>query len=228
VSGRARLIGLAGSLLIRALGATWRVRVIGREHEAACRDAGRGLLYAFWHGQLLPLLYFMRRRGILVLVSQNTDGEYIAQVIHREGFDTVRGSSSRGGFRSLLEMTRAGESGRALGISPDGPRGPRHRAQPGVLLVAQRAGVPILPLAAAARPRRELDSWDRFVIPAPIARVVRGCGAPIHLPADLGAEKLLAEWTEPVERALTELGERCERELEVWSGRAAPAAKERA
>jgi lysophospholipid acyltransferase (LPLAT)-like uncharacterized protein len=228
VSARARLVGLVGAGLIRALGATWRVRVIGREHEDACRDSGRGFLYAFWHGQLLPLVYLRRRRGITVLVSQNRDGEYIAQVIHREGFGTVRGSSSRGGFRSLLEMSRLGENGQAIGITPDGPRGPRRRAQPGVLLVAQRAGVPILPLAAAARPRRRLDSWDRFLIPAPFARVVLGFGAPIRLPADLATDRLLEEWTGPVERALTDLEERCEREVEAWAGHAAPAAKERA
>jgi lysophospholipid acyltransferase (LPLAT)-like uncharacterized protein len=215
---RAALIGWAGSRLVRGLGASWRVRAIGAEHETACRTGG-GFLYAFWHGHLLPLVYLKRRRGIVVLVSQNVDGEYITQVIHREGFRTVRGSSSRGGFRSLLEMARLGADGQAIAITPDGPRGPRHKAQAGVLLVAQRAGVPILPLAVAARPRRLLDSWDSFLIPAPFARIVLGHGAPIRLPADLPLERLLAEWTAPVERALDELGERCERELDAWKER---------
>jgi hypothetical protein len=216
---RAALVGWAGALLMRGLGATWRVRVIGREHEEACRRGGRGFLYALWHGSLLPLFYYKRGEGIVVLVSQNRDGEYITRVIHREGYRTVRGSSSRGGFRSLLEMSRLGRQGEALAITPDGPRGPRHRAQPGVLIVAQRGGVPILPLAAAVNPCRRLNSWDRFVIPAPFARVVMGFGPPIVLPADLATDRLLAEWTAPVERALGDLGERCEREMLAWTGR---------
>jgi hypothetical protein len=220
-SRRAALIGWAGSRLMRGLGANWRVRVIGPEHEASCRNAGKGWLYAFWHGELLPLAYLKRREGIVVLVSQHRDGEYISQVIHREGCRTVRGSSSRGGFRSLIEMSHLGRQGSALAITPDGPRGPRHRAQPGVLIVAQRAGIPILPLAAAARPCRRLDSWDRFLIPAPFARVVMGFGPPIHVPADLSAERLVAEWTAPVEDALCQLGERCEADLAAWSRRPA-------
>lgn len=218
---RAALVGWAGSRLVRALGASWRVRVIGREHEERCRGAGQGWLYAFWHGHLLPLAYLKRGEGIVVLVSQNRDGEYISQLIHREGYRTVRGSTSRGGFRSLLEMSRLGRQGVPIAITPDGPRGPRHRAQPGVLIVAQRAGVPILPLALAAAPCRRLDSWDRFVIPAPFARVVMGFGPPLALPESLSVERLVAEWTAPVEDALCRLGERCEAELAAWSGHSA-------
>jgi len=227
-SRRAALIGWAGSQLLCALGASWRVRVIGREHETRCREAGKGWLYAFWHGNLLPLAHLKRREGIVVLVSQHQDGEYITQVIHRQGYRTVRGSTSRGGFRSLLEMSQLGRQGAAIAITPDGPRGPRQRAQPGVLIVAQRAGVPILPLAAAARPCRRLDSWDRFLIPAPFARVVMGFGPAIHLPEDLSAERLVAEWTAPVEDALCRLGERCEAELAAWSRRPAPRGGSRA
>jgi hypothetical protein len=221
-SRRAALIGWAGSRLLRGLGASWRVRKIGQEHESSCRGAGKGWLYAFWHGELLPLAYLKRREGIVVLVSQHQDGEYISQVLHREGSRTVRGSSTRGGFRSLVEMSRLGRQGLPLAITPDGPRGPRHQAQPGVLIVAQRAGIPILPLAAAARPCRHLDSWDRFLVPAPFGRVVMGYGPPIHLPPDLSVERLVAEWTAPVEDALGKLGERCEAELAAWSRRPAP------
>jgi lysophospholipid acyltransferase (LPLAT)-like uncharacterized protein len=222
---RAQAVGWLGAGLLRALGATWRTRTVGAEHEEACRTSGGGFLYAFWHGNLLPLAYLRRRRGVVVLVSQNRDGEYITQVIHREGFRTVRGSSSRGGFRSLIEMSRLGQAGTPLAITPDGPRGPRHRAQPGVLLLAQRAGVPILPTAVGAWPRRRLDSWDRFLIPAPFARVVMGFGRPLSLPGELDAETLIARWTEPVERALTDLEDRCEREVRAWAGLPATAAE---
>ncbi len=215
---RAALIGVLGSLLVGTLGATWRIRVLGGEHEAAC-ERGASFLYAFWHGQLLPLVYLHRGKGVAVLVSQNRDGEYITQVIHRKGFRTVRGSTSRGGFRSLMEMVRHAERGTRLAITPDGPRGPRWRAQPGALLVAQRAGIPILPVAVSAWPRRQLSSWDRFLIPAPFARVVMAFAAPLHLPDDLEIDALIAEWTGPLETTLAELGALCEREVLAWAGK---------
>jgi lysophospholipid acyltransferase (LPLAT)-like uncharacterized protein len=215
---KARWIGRAGAALIGALGVTWRARVVGGEHLAACR-AGGGFIHAFWHGQLLPLVYLKRSEGIVVLVSQNRDGEYITQVIHRHGFRTVRGSTSRGGFRSLIEMVRLGKAGAELAITPDGPRGPRHEAQPGLLLVAQRAGIPILPMAVAARPCRRLASWDRFLIPWPGARAVIVYGPPIVVPAELATEALLAEWTPRVNEALLAVTASAEREVAAGGGR---------
>jgi len=217
-SSKARWVGLGGWALVGALGATWRSRIVGEEHLAHCRREG-GFIHAFWHGQLLPLVYLKRGKGIYVLVSQGRDGEYIAQVIHRHGFRTVRGSSSRGGFRSLMEMVRRGVAGEALGITPDGPRGPRHRVQPGVLVVAQRAQVPILPMAVAAWPRRRLHSWDRFLIPLPFAKAVIVYGPPLRIPAGESAEQLAARWTQPVEEALAAVTAAAEAEVMAWAGR---------
>ncbi|MBD3237861.1 MAG: DUF374 domain-containing protein, partial [Candidatus Eisenbacteria bacterium] len=188
---RARWVGRGGSRLIRALGRTWRLRVIGAEHEAEAR-AGGGFIYTFWHGRLLPLTYLRRGRGIVVLVSLGRDGEYISQVIHRLGFATVRGSSSRGGLRALLEMARRGRAGQALAFTPDGPRGPRGRVQPGVLITAQRAGIPILPMSVSARPGRFLASWDRMLIPGPFARLALVFGPPMRIAADGAPDAMVA------------------------------------
>ena len=213
----ARWVGRAGSLLIRALGATWRPRVVGGEHLAACR-AGGGFIHTFWHGQLLPLVYLKRQEGIVVLVSQNRDGEYITQVIHRQGFRTVRGSTSRGGFRSLVELVRLGREGAELAITPDGPRGPRGEVQPGVLLVAQRAQVPILPMGVAARPARRLASWDRFLIPLPGARTALAYGPPLTIPPALESPVLLEAWTPRVQAALQAATARAEGALGAAGG----------
>jgi len=215
---KAACVGAGGWALIGALGLTGRHRVIGGEHLEACRREG-GLIYAFWHGDLLPLVYCKRGQGIVVLVSLGRDGEYIARVIHRLGFATVRGSSSRGGFRSLVELVRLGRAGRELAFSPDGPRGPRARVQPGVLIVAQRTGLPILPLAAATRPCKRLATWDRFVIPLPFARTVVAYGPPIRIPPDESPEAMIARWTAPLEAAIDRTSARAEEELRAWSGK---------
>jgi hypothetical protein len=214
---RARWVGRLGSLALRALGATWRTRRFGDEHAAACGASGLGFIHSLWHGHLLPLVYLKRNRGVVVLVSRSRDGEYITQVLERLGCATVRGSTSRGGFRSLVEAARLGREGRALAFTPDGPRGPRHRVQPGILLCAQRAGIPILPIAVSAWPRRRLASWDRFLVPAPFARIVLVQGEPITLPADLDATRLVAQWTPRLEAAMLAVCERAEREVCAWA-----------
>lgn len=215
---QARAIGVAGSLLLSGLGRTWRTSWLGQEHEHAGPQHSGGYVYAFWHGGLLPLAYMMRNRGVGVLVSEHRDGEYITQIIHRMGYRTVRGSTTRGGFRSLIELARRARAGQVVAITPDGPRGPRQKAQPGVLLVAQRGNVPIVPLGFSAWPRRQLASWDRFTIPLPRAHVVASFGPPIWLPQGEASETLIAEWTPRVEHAITETSRAAERITRVVAG----------
>jgi lysophospholipid acyltransferase (LPLAT)-like uncharacterized protein len=212
----ARAVGIAGVWLLRALGSTLQVREVGREHEQSLLAARRPLLYAFWHGQLLPMAYLMRGRGIVVLVSEHKDGEYITQVIHRLGYGTVRGSSTRGGFRSLVEMSRLGRAGQVIAITPDGPRGPRRRAQVGALLVAQRGRVPIVPLACACSSARQLKTWDRFVIPRPFAKAAIGFGPPLVVPPELKPKALAAEWVPRVEEAINATCAACEQAVSEW------------
>jgi len=218
VSVKASGVGVMGAALLRALGRTWRARAVGRWHEQQGLEQHGAVLYAFWHGGILGLTYFFRERNIQVLVSEHADGEYITQVIHRLGFGTVRGSTTHGGFRSLLELARRGREGFSIAITPDGPRGPRRKAQAGVLLAAQKSGVPILPLAMAAWPRKRLDSWDRSCIPAPFARIVYGFGPPLRMPTDAKPEALIAEWEGPVEEAIDAISFRVEEEVRMWAG----------
>lgn len=133
-------------------------------------DAGNPIIYAFWHGCLLPLTYTHKHLGIDVLVSQNKDGELIARVLHGLGFHTIRGSTSRHGAGALKALVRASRAGRTVGITPDGPRGPRHEVQDGVVFLAAMTGTPIVPLAADAHPAWRLRSWDRFLVPRPFGR----------------------------------------------------------
>jgi len=184
-----RLAVRFGPLLIRALARTWRIEWIGMEHHDACRADGGSVIFTFWHGRLLPLTYTHRDRAIQILISRHRDGEIIRQVTGRLGFGSVRGSTGKEGARAILQMARRGADGFDLAITPDGPRGPREVAQAGVVLIAQRSGLPVLPLTSASSRGLTLRSWDGFRIPAPFSRVVVGYGPPIRVPRELDAEE---------------------------------------
>jgi lysophospholipid acyltransferase (LPLAT)-like uncharacterized protein len=167
-----------GLLVIRALAATWRFRIVGRERIDAMRARGEPFILAFWHGRMLPLLWSHRGQGISILVSEHGDGEIIARIAAAVGLNTVRGSSSRGAERALLGMIRTVQEGGEVAITPDGPRGPLETFAPGAAIIAQRSGAPIVPLAAGADRAWRLKSWDRFLIPKPFARVTVSYGEP--------------------------------------------------
>jgi lysophospholipid acyltransferase (LPLAT)-like uncharacterized protein len=144
------LIPPLGYAAIRALGWTLRIRTLHVDRISAFWQAGRPFILAFWHGRqlMLPLGYHGSR--LYILVSEHRDGELIHRIMGWFGFDTVRGSSTRGGVRALRQLVRLGRSGAALAVTPDGPRGPRCVAQAGVVELAKLTGLPILPFTFAA------------------------------------------------------------------------------
>ena len=181
---RLRWITRAGYHAIRTLARTWRIRVVHREPVDALRGAGAPLAFAFWHGQMLPLLYQHRDEGVAILISSHRDGEIITRIAHRFGFRSVRGSTSRGGGRALLGLVRELEGGGEVAVTPDGPRGPAEKFAPGALIAAQRANAWIVPVAAVADRAWRLKSWDRFLVPKPFARVTVAYGDPTRVLAD--------------------------------------------
>ena len=191
----------AGAMVVRALGATWRVDRSGLQAFDAAIAEGRRCIFALWHARLLPLVWTNRGRGAVVLVSRHRDGQLIARIVERLGYATSRGSSTRGGEEGVMDMLRKAEEGRLLAITPDGPRGPAGTLKPGIVYLASRTGLPIVPVAAASRSCWRLRSWDRFRIPRPFARVVVAYGDPIAVPPGLEGEALEA-WRARVEQAL--------------------------
>jgi len=179
-----------GPVLIKSLGITLRVTQVGLEHITAARAAAGNIIIAIWHGGLLPLAYVHRNEGISVLVSTHQDGEYIARVIHGLGFGTSRGSSTRGGIRALRELIQADNDRLDLGITPDGPRGPREKVQPGVIYLAKRLGLPVIPIGVSSRPSLRLKSWDRFMIPLPFARCTVVYGKPLLFESSLSKQAI--------------------------------------
>lgn len=167
---------LAGSGFIRALASTWRYTTSGEAALTERRAKNLPVLFALWHGQMLPLIWHHRNEGVTVLVSEHKDGELIARLLNWMGYALIRGSTSRGAGRALLHIVRTLREGHDVAITPDGPRGPRHKFAPGAAVAANRANVPILPIAAHVDRFWQLKTWDGFIIPKPFAKITVAYG----------------------------------------------------
>ena len=117
----------------------------------------------------------------MVLISEHGDGEIAARAAESMGYRTIRGSSRRGAERALLSLAREVEGGSHVAVTPDGPRGPAESFAPGALIAAQRSGAPIVLLRAVVDRAWRLNSWDRFIIPKPFARVTIYVGEPMSV-----------------------------------------------
>ena len=167
---------------------TTRWRTHGREDADAMFRAGQPFITAFWHGRLMLASHgWQAEQPVHVIISRHPDGENIARATRRLGVVPVRGSSTRGGAAALRESLRLLKKGGYVAISPDGPRGPRMRVQPGIIGLARLSGVPIVPLTFAVSRRKVARSWDRFVIALPFGRGVFAWGPPLHVSADADA-----------------------------------------
>lgn len=171
-----RLAVIAGGNAVRALSRTWRYRTIGEERLTRLRDSKTPIVFTLWHGQMLPLLWHHRNQGVAVLVSEHSDGEIIARILEWMGYALIRGSTSRGAGRALIGIVKTLKNGNDVAITPDGPRGPRHKFAPGAVIAAHRADAPILPTVAHVDRYWQLSSWDGFVIPKPFARITVAYG----------------------------------------------------
>ena len=190
---RAEVAAIAGLgyPALRMLESTWRWKVSGAEHVEAIRARGRHPIHSFWHGRILPATVYFQRRGIVVITSENYDGEWIARIIHKFGYGTARGSTSRGGPKALLQLVRDVKS-KGVAFTLDGPRGPAEVAQPGAVWLAKATGNPLLPFHAEAASSWTLKSWDRTQIPKPFTTVAMAIGTPIYVPRDAD-ERVLNE-----------------------------------
>jgi lysophospholipid acyltransferase (LPLAT)-like uncharacterized protein len=180
---QAAAIAAVGTTMIEALGATYHWREQGTEHLARVQRDGRPPIFAFWHGRILAATLYFRDRGIIVITSENFDGEWIARVIRRFGYGTARGSSSRGGVRALVQLRRDMAEGHPAAFTVDGPRGPAGVAQPGALWLAGATGNPVVPFHIEASSYWNARSWDRHQIPRPGSELAVAIGAPIYVSA---------------------------------------------
>jgi len=200
---------------IRLVYATGRWREEGREPAHELMRGGRPFIAAFWHGRLLMAPTGWRSRAPLsVMISQHRDGEMIARTVQHFGVTAVRGSTTRGGSKALRELLLAVKTGHNVAITPDGPRGPRMRAQSGIVLLARLSGAPIVPATYAVSRRKLATSWDRFVIALPFSRGLYLWGPPIHVARDADDEALEKARLD-LENSLNQLTETADRRMGV-------------
>lgn len=168
-------------------------------------------IYAFWHDSMLAPM--TTRTKIEMLISQHADGELVARICQWVGFGVVRGSSTRGGSEALVRMLHS-QSPAHLGFTPDGPKGPRRRVQVGMVYIASRTGLPVVPCGYGFTHAWHLNSWDRLTIPCPGSRVVGVVCEPIHVPANLDRNEL-EQWRVRVEEAFL----KATAQAEDWAAR---------
>jgi lysophospholipid acyltransferase (LPLAT)-like uncharacterized protein len=192
----------AYALVLALLSFTIRKKELYAERPKKVWDGGQYLIGAFWHQRLLmmPFIPFRGRAGMLI--SQHLDGEFITRAVRPFGIDSVRGSTTRGSLSALRGMVRYYQNGGNLAITPDGPQGPRHKVQMGVIELAKQTGAPLFPVAYGASRKIVFNSWDRFILPLPFCRVVFLWGEPVFVPRDSDRRQMEERRQELEERLL--------------------------
>jgi lysophospholipid acyltransferase (LPLAT)-like uncharacterized protein len=174
--------------------------------------AGRApIIVAFWHNRLAMMpMCWPSREPFHMLISSHPDGQLIARSVSYFGIQTIPGSSTRGGGEALRALVRKLKSGESVGITPDGPRGPRMRARDGAIALARLSGVPVLPASISVSRRTVLRTWDQLIIPAPFGRGAIVWGDPITVPRDADDTKI-AELRSLLEVALNDVSEEADK-----------------
>ncbi|MBO5012118.1 MAG: lysophospholipid acyltransferase family protein [Elusimicrobiaceae bacterium] len=178
------------------LGWTTRIYWFKSEEGERLEKEGKGVIYAVWHNQQLFLLYPYKGQKIAPLISQSSDGEYIARCLPKFGMLAVRGSSSRGGARALIHLMHAARDGYSPMLTPDGPRGPIYKVQSGILFLAKKTGLPIIPVGTALSHKIKVGSWDKMRVPLPFGKTALTYGKTVRVKDDADMERAAKELEE--------------------------------
>lgn len=194
------------------VGWTSRIRWDGLEHPEDLKRRGQNFIYAFWHSRQAFFTYTHRGEQAAIMVSKSKDGDLIAKVMALSRIRAVRGSSSRAALQGTRELIEAAEAGLCPGFTPDGPKGPARKVKPGVIYLAQKTGLPILPLTnSLSRKLVMRRAWDQFEVPLPFGRIVLTYGPPISVGKDDDPEKKALE----LEKALNQITDEADRQVEA-------------
>jgi lysophospholipid acyltransferase (LPLAT)-like uncharacterized protein len=171
---------------------------------------GRSVIVCFWHGRLLAMPFASAKVPAKVLISRHGDGEFIARIVSYFGFGAVRGSHRKASVSSLREILSELKQGTTIGITPDGPKGPRHQVKPGIVELAKMTRSPIVPVTYGASRKKVFASWDRFLLPYPFSRILFLWGDPIYVASDARADAI-EETRKELEGKLVSLTETADR-----------------
>lgn len=198
------LASYVGPILLLLYGFTWRVKWAGSENVVEARKVSGKVLYAFWHSRLLGLCYAHRFRQVGIMVSKSFDGEWISRLVTKIGYKVYRGSASKDGAIGLLDMMKNMPGG-DLALTVDGPRGPAEKVKYGVITLAAKAGIPIVPITILADRAWRLNSWDRFMVPKPFSTITVLRGPHVPVPSHIGKDDF-KRYKLQIEKAIGELG----------------------
>lgn len=190
------LISHLAAAIIWLVGRTMRWKSVGRENLESVYGQGKRAILVFWHGIIFSATWYFRNRGIVVMTSQNFDGEYIARCIEMLGMGAARGSSSRGGVKALGEMAHSLRKGFDVAFTIDGPRGPRYVAKMGPVMLAKKTGQPIVCFHISMQRKIQFNSWDLAQIPLPFTRALIVIGAPIYVSRQATEEEIQQRFVE--------------------------------
>ena len=195
-------------ILIRFSNWTIQLKVTGEEKVNKISD-NLPLLYSVWHRNSWIVLYYLRNRNHIALTSTSRDGEYMTRILEKFGWEIVRGSSTRGGGRSLVKLYKKLLKGNSTVLTPDGPTGPIYKVKPGIVYLQEKSGGYIVPLGLAVDRKKEINSWDSYVIPYPMTRAVLSMGKPVQFSGEIDIEERCILLEEKMKR----IQEKAEREL---------------
>ncbi len=206
---RPRVLSTPIYLLARLIGMTLRLQVEGFDR---CRSLEGGRIFSGWHGRTLIAANFFKGQGVWTIISQSNDGDMQNRIFQKFGFNTIRGSSGRGGAKAAIESIKVLKEGATMAFTPDGPRGPTHIVQPGIMVMAQKSGAWLIPVGVSAKRRRLIGTWDSYMVPGFFTRAIMIFGEPIHVPASADAAEFERIRTE-LEAAMNELEQMAESKM---------------
>lgn len=196
---------------IRLVFVTGRWSVKGMEEPSRLVAAGKPLIGCFWHGRMLMMPKIWRFDPPLhMLISNHRDGRLISRAVEYLGIRTITGSSSRGGAAALRVMAETLRGAGYVAVTPDGPRGPRMHAAPGIAMIAKLAGAPVFPVGWSSSRAVTLRSWDRFLLALPFGRGVFVVGEPIAVPGDAD-EATIESFRQLIEERLNQVTREADR-----------------
>jgi hypothetical protein len=199
-----RLLVFLAVQILHLLGWTWRIREVGRKDLGPKAKPNPPVLYSFWHETILTTAWHHRGCGSAVMISSSRDGELIAQLSKKLGYLPARGSSTRGGREAAQALIETLKSGGNCAITPDGPRGPRRKVQPGVSMIPRHSGRSVVSIGFAAERCWRFKSWDRFMMPKPFSRCVFVYGEPIEMDPSKDASGDLQKVQDEMDRVMAE------------------------
>lgn len=210
-SGFANLFWMMSTVIMP----TMRVKIVSDEIVRERLKAEQGQILVTWHGRTLLPLYHFRNKRFLAMISPSRDGDIMDKLFRRFGWTSVRGSTGRDALKACIGCVRRLQTGSTLAMTPDGPKGPPGVVQAGVIYMARKAGVPIIPAGVSAHPGWRMPSWDQFLLPLPFCRGAIVFGEPLYVPAHAGEQE-----QEDISLRLRDTIDELERQADALTGAA--------